>query len=181
MRLVAWAPALALCAGCTVVSSSAYAPGPRAAPSAGPVAVRFTADPPGAVEIGVVEAHGRRPQATLEALVDELRKRVAEVGGDVARVDGFATRYENVTETYTYDCGETTTTTEPRTVTKTDCSGSGTATAGQSTFGGCTTTTETTMETVTKHEPKTCTGTQQVEAAVLTLTGRAFRTGGTKP
>jgi hypothetical protein len=195
MRLPAWLPAAALCAACTTVSSSAYVPAPTgatpAAPSAGPpvaaaaVAVRFTRDPAGAEELGVVEAHGAvgygsgrdvsrgktvsspRSGASLQAIVDELKKRVASVGGDVARVDAIATRYEMVRESYTYDCGTTTTTSEPRTVTRTGPDGR--------------MTTQTEMQTVTKHDPRTCTGWRDVEAGVLTLTGRAFRSKGAQP
>ncbi len=169
MQLPRWLPSLALCASCATVTSSADLTGPPAPPSTAPGAVRvaFTRDPSGAEELGIVEAHGRRPGATLDALVEELRSRVATVGGDVARVDAFATTYENVTEAYTYDCGTTRTTSEPRTVSRSGPDGR--------------MTTQTEMTTVTKHEPKTCTGYRQVEVAVLTLTGRAFRTKGPNP
>ena len=36
--------------------------------------------------------------------------------------------------------------------------------------------TSTETVTVTEHQPKTCTGVRQVEAATLTVLGRAFRT-----
>jgi len=123
--------------------------------------VRFTQEPTDAEELGIVEAHGSRPAATLEQVVAELRARVAALGGNLARVDEFATRYEMVSENYTYDCGTTETRQEPRTSVQPGPNG--------------TTTTVTEYVSVTHHEPKTCTGVRQVEAATLTLRGRAFR------
>ncbi len=131
---------------------------PAAAP---PVKVLLTHDPGGEAEIGVVEAHGRRPVATLEDLVAELRRRTLELGGDRVRVDAMGSRFELVTETYTYDCGTTTTDMQTRTVMGTDAQ------------GHMTSRTETVP--VTRHQPRTCTGSRQVEAETMTLTGRAFR------
>jgi hypothetical protein len=156
---------LALLSGCTGVQSSALPTRPGLAPSSAPVVVFTTRDPPGAEEVAIVEAHGRRPVATLEALLAEFQGRVAAVGGDRARVDGFATRYEMVTESYTYECGTTEHRTETRTVSRPGPNG--------------TSTMSTESVTVPHHVSKTCTGTRTVEAAVLTLTGRAFRARGT--
>jgi hypothetical protein len=153
---------LALCCGCSTVRSSALRTGNPARPAAGPVAVRFTDDPTNAEQLGIVEAHGRRPGAKLEEVLAEFTARVAALGGNVARVDAFPTRYEMITESYTYDCGTTQTHQEPRSVTRTDANGQPT------------TTTE--FVTVTEHVAQTCTGFHQVEAATLTVQGRAFRT-----
>ena len=221
MRSSAWLLAAALCSACATVSSSAYVPARPGASSAptpasasatdavSVVAVRLTNDPADAAEIAVVEAHapawfgtgrdvssgkiasGPRGGPTLQALVEELKRRTASVGGDVARVDTFATKYDVVRESYSYDCSETKTemvtktTTEPRTKTRTDCTPA--SSFGGSIGGGCRTTTDTEWVTVTKTEPetkrvqKTCTGLRDVEAGVITLTGRAFRTSGAKP
>jgi hypothetical protein len=130
-------------------------------PTRGPVAVRLTQEPIDAEELGIVEAHGRRPAATLQQVLAELTGRVAALGGDIARVDAFATRYEMLSENYTYDCGTTETRQEPRTVTRSGPNG--------------TMTTATEYVTVTQHEPKTCNGVRQVEAGTLTIRGRAFR------
>lgn len=124
--------------------------------------MRFTTDPPGAEQLGIVEAHGRRPAATLEELLAQLTDRVAAMGGDVARIDSFPTRYEMVSESYTYDCGTTRTRQEPQSVTTVDANGRPTTT--------------TQWVTVTEHVAQTCTGFRQVEAATLTVQGRAFRT-----
>jgi hypothetical protein len=178
---------LFLVPGCVTVASSVYRSAPatpdsppppsgEAAPAAesgaaarwAELPVSGTRDPAGAVELAVVEVHGRRTVATLASLVDEFRRRVAEVGGDHARIDRFATKYEMVSEPYTYDCGQTRTEHQTRTVSRTDAQGRSYSQ----------------VETVpvTRHEPKTCFGTRQVEAATLTLTGRALRTpGGGKP
>jgi hypothetical protein len=152
---------LLLGCACSTVESSALRTTPSAPPNQGQVAVRFTQEPTDADELGIVEAHGRRPAATLQQVMAELTGRVAALGGDIARVDAFATQYEMLSESYTYDCGTTETRQEPRTATRTGPSG--------------TMTTVTEYATVTHHEPKTCTGVRQVEGATLTIRGRAFR------
>lgn len=167
MRIATTLAVVTLLAGCVTPSSSAWTPGPAAPPSAAPVRVAFVREPAAAEELGAVEANGRRPGVTLEALVAELRARAASIGGDQVRVDRFATRHEMVREQYAYDCSTTTTTHETRTVTR---SGIG---------GRMETHTETVP--VTKRDPKTCQGWHDVEAATLTLTGRAFRTKGAQP
>jgi hypothetical protein len=53
----------------------------------------------------MVEAHGDMRRATLVAVSEEFRARVASLGGDAGRVDTIATRYETHVETYTYSCG----------------------------------------------------------------------------
>src|SRR5215470_3623267 len=101
-----WATPLALCCACsTTVGASFVRTASAAPPAAGPVMVRLTSDPPGAEQLGVVEAHGRRPAANLQEVLVQLTEQVAALGGDVARIDAFPTRYEMITESYTYDCG----------------------------------------------------------------------------
>ena len=51
-----------------------------APPITGPVAVRFITDPPGAEQLGIVEAHGRRPAARLEEVLAQLMDQVAALG-----------------------------------------------------------------------------------------------------
>jgi len=154
---------LALCCACsTAVGASAVRTTSTARPVPGPVAVRLTSDPPGAEQLGIVEAHGRRPTATLEEVLAQFLGEVSALGGDVARVDSFPTRYEMVTESYTYDCGTTQTRQEPQMVTTFDANGRPTTT--------------TQWVTVTEHVAQTCTGYRRLEAATLTVQGRAFRT-----
>jgi len=157
-------PSLLLSAACVhaAARSSAVATGAPLPSSDRPVSVLLTHDPDDATEIGIVEADGRRPVATLDSLLAEIRSRAASLGGDVARIDRFATRYEMVTETYQYDCSTTETRMEPRTVVQTHADG--------------TTTTFTEWIPVPQLVSRTCTGTRQVEVGTLTLTGRAFRT-----
>jgi hypothetical protein len=157
-------PSLLLSAACAhpAARSSAVATGVPLPPSDRPVSVLLTRDPQDATEIGIVEADGTRPVATVDGLVAEIRNRVASLGGDVARIDRFATRYEMVTETYQYDCSTTETRMEARTVTQTQADG--------------TTTTSTEWVPVTESVYRTCTGTREVEVGTLTITGRAFRT-----
>ncbi|MFL5426984.1 MAG: hypothetical protein ACJ783_18360, partial [Myxococcales bacterium] len=120
------------------------------------MSILLTHDPDDATEVGIVEADGTRPAATLEGLLAELRRRTASLGGDVARVDRFATRYEMVTETYQYDCSTSQMRMESRTVVQTQADG--------------TTTTSTEWVPVTEYVSKTCTGTREVEVGTLTLT-----------
>ena len=140
--------------------SSAVATGPVSAPVTGPVSVLLSQDPPEARELGIVEAHGTQP-VELESLLAEFRARVASLGGDVARIDSFATRYEIVSELYTYDCSMLETHTEMRTVSHTEADGS------------ITYATESVL--VTEFVSKTCSEFRSHEEATLTLTGRAFR------
>lgn len=150
---------------CAAVQSSVLVTGPAQPPAPGAgavVTVSSTRDPAGAEELGLVEAHGRLPQARLGDLVAEFQGRVSSMGGNFARIDSFATRHELVAEQYTYDCGHDETRTETRIVTRPGTGG--------------TTTTSTEPVDVTRHVAKTCFGTREVEAATLTLVGRAFRT-----
>jgi hypothetical protein len=171
MHRIAAILGLFLSASCTHVGSSAYstagAPPPSApeAPAPPAVAISATMVPAGAQELGVVEAHGRQPLATLEAIVAEFRTRVVSLGGDFGRIDSMGTTHEMVDESYTYDCGTTETTTETRSVYQPGPGGMGSYV--------------TQSVPVTRHRPKTCTGVRKVEAATLTVVGRAFRTKGT--
>jgi hypothetical protein len=158
-----WTALLPLCCACsTAVGASAVRTTSSAPPVTGPVAMRLTSDPPAAEQLGIVEAHGRRPAATLQEVLAQLAGQVAALGGDVARIDAFPTRYEMVDESYTYDCGTTQTRQEPQMVTTFDANG--------------TPTTTTQWVTVTEYVAQTCTGVRQVEVATLTVQGRAFRT-----
>ena len=157
-------PLLLLSVACVhaAARSSAVATGAPLPSSDRPVSVLLTHDPDDATEIGIVEADGTRPVATLDSLLAEIRSRASSLGGDVARIDRFATRYEMVTETYQYDCSTTETRMEARTVVQPQADG--------------TTTTSTEWVPVTEFVFRTCTGTREVEVGTLTLTGRAFRT-----
>ena len=134
---------------------------PVSAPPTGPVSVLLSRDPQDARELGIVEAHGTQP-VELESLLAEFRARVASLGGDVARIDSFATRYQIVSELYTYDCSSFESHTEMRTVSHTGADGSTNYT--------------TDPELVTEFVWKTCSEFRTHEEATLTLTGRAFRT-----
>lgn len=126
--LLALAAILGLAGGCRGVGSSALATGPKLAASSAPVRLSSTRDPARAQPLGVVEAHGDRRVATLDAIAEEFRGRVASLGGDVGRIDNFATRYEMVTETYSYDCSTTMTTGYPPMTTRIPRTCSGTRT-----------------------------------------------------
>ena len=149
------------------VTSSAVVPDAPLPTSTAPVTISATSDPAGGRQLGIVEATGRQPAATLELLVAELRARVAGMGGNYGRIDSIATRHEMVTETYDYDCSTDEFEVETQTVTTIGPD-------GMPTF-----TTQTVP--VTKHVSKTCTGERSVEVATTTLLGRAFLTRGRMP
>lgn len=97
--------------GCSSVGGSAIRTGPVSLPSyEGPVAIYpLGAPPPGAVDLGVVEVHAFQQEATVDALLPQLVQRVAQIGGNVAVIDGVRARFEHVArnqiETFYYTCG----------------------------------------------------------------------------
>ena len=97
--------------GCSSIGGSAIRTGPvHLAPYTGPVAIQSTGQsPPGAVDLGVVEVHAAQQEATIDTLLPQFVKKVAEIGGNVAVVDGIRARFEVVgrthIETFYYTCG----------------------------------------------------------------------------
>jgi len=151
-----------LACGCSTARSSAIRTASAVPGGRQPVAVQFTQEPAVADELGLVEAQARMPPARLEQVLADLTGRVAARGGNIARVDAFATRYETAKESYTYDCGTTETRMEPRSVRR------------PGTNRSMATITE--VVPVSYHQPKTCNGVRLVETATLTFRARAFRT-----
>lgn len=91
--------------GCRgVTGSSVSTGGARTARYLGKVKIVALTEPVGAAQLGVVEAHGSRP---IDEVALELEKQVADLGGNVAKVDSVKTKFEMVTQTesYTYSCG----------------------------------------------------------------------------
>ena len=102
--------ALALGAGCSSVRGSAVATGPRQAAYSGPVSIyAANAVPPNAVDLGVVEVSGAQVESTVGTLLPVFVQKVAQIGGNIAKIDGVRARFELVTfthlETYYYPCG----------------------------------------------------------------------------
>lgn len=97
-------------AGCTSVGGSAVRTGPVSLPAyAGPVAVYSSGQaPPGAVDLGVVEVHAAQQEATIDTLMPQFVQKVAQIGGNVAVVDGIRARFELIgrshVETFYYTC-----------------------------------------------------------------------------
>lgn len=94
-----------LASGCSSLRSSAIPTGSvRHRPYQGHVSVSLTRDPPGGVELGVVEASS---YTTIEEVVPEFVERVAGLGGNYARIDRIFTRYQWVTRPVqqSYNCG----------------------------------------------------------------------------
>jgi len=96
---------------CSSVGSSAIATGPvRRAPRTGAVAIYvIEAPPPGTQELGVVEVHGSQQEGEIETLFPVFARRVAQLGGNGAIIDGVVARFDLVTymtsESYSYPCG----------------------------------------------------------------------------
>jgi hypothetical protein len=97
--------------GCSSVGGSAIRTGPVQLPSySGPVSIYSTGQaPPGAVDLGVVEVHATQQEGTVDTLLPQFVRRVAQIGGNVAVIDGIHARFELVgrthVETYYYTCG----------------------------------------------------------------------------
>jgi len=96
--------------GCSSIGGSAIRTGPVQLPEySGPVAIYSTGQaPPGAVDLGVVEVHAAQQEATVDTLMPQFVRKVAEIGGNVAVIDGVRARFELVgrshVETYYYTC-----------------------------------------------------------------------------
>jgi len=103
--------ALAGASGCSSVGGSAIRTGPVQLPSySGPVSIYSTGQAPaGSVDLGVVEVHATQQEGTVDTLLPQFVRRVAQIGGNVAVIDGIHARFELVgrthVETYYYTCG----------------------------------------------------------------------------
>lgn len=97
--------------GCSSIGGSAIRTGPVQLPAyAGPVAIYSTGQaPPGAVDLGVVEVHASQQEGTVDTLMPQFVRKAAQIGGNVAVVDGIRARFELVgrthIETFYYTCG----------------------------------------------------------------------------
>lgn len=97
-------------AGCSSLGGSAIRTGPVQLPAyTGPVAIYSTGQaPPGAVDLGVVEVHASQQEGTVDTLMPQFFRKVAQIGGNVAVVDGIRARFELVgrtqIETFYYTC-----------------------------------------------------------------------------
>lgn len=97
-------------ASCSSVGGSAIRTGPVQLPSyAGPVAIYASGlPPPGAVDLGVVEVHALQQEASVDTLLPQFVRKVAEIGGNVAVIEGTRARFELAgrmhVETFYYPC-----------------------------------------------------------------------------
>jgi hypothetical protein len=83
--------------GCSSQGSSFVRTTEVAPAYTGPVRVYASGNPPpGAVDLGVIEVHGEQQEGTVEELLPMFVRRVAELGGDAAVVDGVRARFELV-------------------------------------------------------------------------------------
>jgi hypothetical protein len=98
-------------ASCSSVGGSAIRTGPIQLPAySGPVAIYASGQPPaGAVDLGVVEVHAVQEEAKVDVLLPQFVRKVAQIGGNVAVVDGVRARFELIgrtqVETFYYTCG----------------------------------------------------------------------------
>lgn len=97
--------------GCSSIGGSAIRTGPVQLPAyTGPVAIYSTGQaPPGAVDLGVVEVHAAQQEGTVDTLMPQFVRKAAQIGGNVAVIDGIRARFELVgrthVETFYYTCG----------------------------------------------------------------------------
>jgi hypothetical protein len=96
--------------GCTSVRASAIATGPvRLPPRTGPVAVYAAGYPVGGVDLGVVDARAAGSEANVETLLPVFVRKVAQLGGNAAVIEGVEARFDILThmhvESFTYPCG----------------------------------------------------------------------------
>lgn len=102
--------ALSVLSGCSTVGGSAIRTGPTSLPSySGPVAVYASGQrPEGAVDLGVVEAHGALSEGTVDLLLPVFLQKVAQIGGNAAVIDGVRARYyivpQAMLDSYYYRC-----------------------------------------------------------------------------
>ncbi len=98
-------------AGCSSVGGSAIRTGAVQLPSyTGAVAIYATGQsPPGAVDLGVVEVHALQQEATVDTLLPQFVRKVAQIGGNVAVIEGTRARFDvsgrTHVETFYYTCG----------------------------------------------------------------------------
>jgi hypothetical protein len=110
-RAVFFAAILSAGAGCSSVGGSAVRTGPVQLPAyGGPVAIYSSGQPPpGATDLGVVEVHAVQEEGTVDTLMPLFVRKVAQIGGNVAVIDGVRARFELIgrthVETYYYTCG----------------------------------------------------------------------------
>jgi hypothetical protein len=103
--------ALLLCgAGCSTLGGSAIRTGPLQLPAySGPVAIyALGTPPPGATDLGVVEVHGLQQDGTVDMLLPQFVRKVAQIGGNVAVIEGVRARFDLAgrthVETFYYSC-----------------------------------------------------------------------------
>ena len=98
-------------AGCSSVGGSAIRTGAVQLPAySGPVAIYALGQPPpGAIDLGVVEVHAAQQEATVETLLPQFVRKVAQIGGNVAVIEGIRARFDIAgrthVETFYYTCG----------------------------------------------------------------------------
>jgi hypothetical protein len=94
-------------AGCEppVVSSAVPSSAAQLGAPVRPVMLSSLGVPPGARELGLVQAHSN--QTDIRKIMPEFVARVASLGGNFGKVDDITTSYEmqTVTTTQSYSCG----------------------------------------------------------------------------
>lgn len=102
---------LAMTAACSSASATAVRTGPyNLGPHAGPVAIYSLGEaPPGATDLGVVEAHAAQSEATVEVLMPMFVERAANIGANAVVIEGIRARFNVVSyphyEIFYYPCG----------------------------------------------------------------------------
>ena len=107
LALLALAP---LVGACSSVGSSAVRTGPlRLPPYSGPVAIAIAGEHVQGTDLGLIEVHAAQSEATIDNLVPLFAAKAAQIGGNVAVIEGVRATFEILShpqiETYTYSCG----------------------------------------------------------------------------
>ena len=89
--------------------SSAVRTGPLMLPArSGPVGIYTANPPPGGRDLGLVEVHGAGDDGSIENLLPEFARRVAELGGNAAYIQDVRAHFQVMTyvwaRSYGYGC-----------------------------------------------------------------------------
>jgi hypothetical protein len=99
-----------LLGACSSVGSSAVRTGPLSLPPySGPVLIAVAGEPISGADLGLIEVHAAQGEGTIEGLVPLFAAKAAQIGGNVAVIEGVRATFEILShpqvETYTYACG----------------------------------------------------------------------------
>ena len=100
--------AVALGSACQTTRTSFVPTGPPRAPAAADHVQVSLLEPEGGRPLGIVQAY-RKKAASVEELVPEFKRAVANAGGNYGKIDAMGVKFEKIKKTTTesYECGTT--------------------------------------------------------------------------